>query len=170
MILQVRVWVPTKRSESGVSKRSLYTRVHSSIMHNSQEAESSLSTHWQMDGSTKCGTDTQWRIIQPEKERQFWCVLQQAWMFCQVEWAGHQRTIAIRFYLLEVPRVSFRGTENRMVIARGCGCRGRWWGAVLQWVCRALVRQAAKSSADWLPYNGNALSTTNCTLKKWLGW
>ena len=39
MIQQFHFWVYTKRTESRVWKRYLYTHVHSSIIHNSQKVE-----------------------------------------------------------------------------------------------------------------------------------
>ena len=60
MIQQFHFWVYTQKSENGLSKRYLYTRVHCSIIHNSQNMEA---TQISIDGER---TSKMWYIHRME--------------------------------------------------------------------------------------------------------
>ena len=110
-----------RRTERRGSKRYMYTHVHSTAIHNSQEAETiHTSTHGWMDKQNVLYTGLvkkfvwvfpyhltgksrwafwpiqyiQWIIIQPQKRVKFWYMLQHRWTLeaHKVKWSRHQRT------------------------------------------------------------------------------
>lgn len=124
MIQQLHFCVISKRIESMDSNRYFYTRVHSSIIQNSQKTETIQISidRWMYKQNVIA---TQWNVIQPWKRNGV--LIHTTYMNLEdISLNEVRQTQNIWFHLHEISKIGkFMKTESIMVAARGLG-DGEW--------------------------------------------